>query len=152
MEEATMAVKTNALGRRLDRPLGGCPANNFLDQIIQFIGSERTSYWGCGPGAVGMTVRRLLQRSSASAEENILLCAAYRRTLRGLYLVDRNDPVCEMVARRIIEIAGTEIRDPKQISRIAIEQFSYRESCRPAAMAAARPTAMTSSPFRSSMD
>ncbi len=72
-----------------------------------------------------MTIRRLLRNCSASAEEIARLYVAYRKTLRGLCLVDRNDPVCEMVARRIIEIAGTGIRDPKQISRIAIEQFGY---------------------------
>lgn len=72
-----------------------------------------------------MTIRRLLCNCSTSDEEITPLYVAYRRTLRGLCLVDRNDPVCEMVAHRIIEIAGTGVRDPKQISRIAIEQFGY---------------------------
>ncbi|MBR0773441.1 hypothetical protein JQ625_01220 [Bradyrhizobium diazoefficiens] len=69
-----------------------------------------------------MTVFRLLGSSSASPEEIKQLGIAYRKTLHGLCLVDRNDPVSEMVARRVIEIAGTGIRDPKQISRIAIGQ------------------------------
>jgi hypothetical protein len=73
-----------------------------------------------------MTIRRLLCNRSATAEETTRLYVAYRKALRGLCLVDRNDPVCEMVAHRIIEIAGTGVRDPKQISQIAIEQFDYR--------------------------
>ncbi|SFJ52706.1 hypothetical protein [Bradyrhizobium sp. Gha] len=70
-----------------------------------------------------MTIRRLLHNRSAPADEVHRLYVAYRKSLRGLCLVDRGDPVCEMVASRIIEIAGAGIRDPKRISRMAIEQF-----------------------------
>ncbi|HEV2153944.1 hypothetical protein [Bradyrhizobium sp.] len=70
-----------------------------------------------------MTIRLLLHDCSAPADEVSKLYGAYRRTLRSLYLVDRGDPVCEIVARRIIEIAEAGVRDPKLISRMAIEQF-----------------------------
>lgn len=70
-----------------------------------------------------MTIRRLLRNCSASPEEIARLYAAYRKTLRRLSLVDRNDPVCEIVAWRVIDIAGTGVRDPEQIYRIAIEQL-----------------------------
>lgn len=70
-----------------------------------------------------MTIRRLLLNCPAPANEVCQLHEAYRRALHGLYLVDRGDPVCEIVARRIVEIAGTGVRDPEQIARIAIEQF-----------------------------
>lgn len=52
-----------------------------------------------------MTIRRLLHNCAAPADEISELYAAYRKTLHGLCLVDRDDPICEMVARRIIEIA-----------------------------------------------
>jgi hypothetical protein len=70
-----------------------------------------------------MTIRRLLHDCPAPTDEVSQLYAAYRKTLRGLCLVDRDDPVCEIVARRVIEISRTGVRDPKQISRMAIEQF-----------------------------
>jgi hypothetical protein len=38
-----------------------------------------------------------------------------------LFLVERNDPLTEIVARKIIEIGGTGIRDPVQISSMAIK-------------------------------
>jgi hypothetical protein len=39
-----------------------------------------------------------------------------------LSLVERNDPLTEMVARKIIEIGATE-SDPKKISDIAIKEI-----------------------------
>jgi len=38
---------------------------------------------------------------------------AYSFALRRLSLVDRNDPVCEIVARKVIEIDAAGIRDPQ---------------------------------------
>jgi hypothetical protein len=39
--------------------------------------------------------------------------------LRALYLVDRNDPLTEIVAKEVIEISRTGLRDPAQISSMA---------------------------------
>ncbi len=44
---------------------------------------------------------------------------AYRRTPRSLGLVDRADPIAEIVARKIIEIGATGVRDPDKIAMIA---------------------------------
>jgi len=73
-----------------------------------------------------MTIRRLLRDRSASADDVSRLYKVYRKTLRGLSLVDRGDPVCEWVARQIIAIAEAGVRDPKLISRIAIERCEGR--------------------------
>jgi hypothetical protein len=70
-----------------------------------------------------MTIRRLLQNSSISPEEIIRLRVAYQKTLHRLHLVDRNDPVSEIVAKQVIQIANTGVRDPAQICRIAIKQL-----------------------------
>jgi hypothetical protein len=37
--------------------------------------------------------------------------------------VDRNDPIADIVARKIIEVGATGISDPEQISKTAIEQL-----------------------------
>ena len=42
--------------------------------------------------------------------------------LRQLSLVDRNDPITEMIARKIIEIGATE-NDPVKISEMAIKRL-----------------------------
>jgi hypothetical protein len=68
-----------------------------------------------------MPINRLLARSSLGPEEIRLLNEAYEQTLRALNLVDRNDPLTEIVAKKIIEISQTITNDPAQISKLAIK-------------------------------
>jgi hypothetical protein len=70
-----------------------------------------------------MTIRRLLQQSAIPTEEIIRLRIAYQKTLHRLHLVDRNDPISEMVAKHILQIASTGVRDPARICEIAIKQL-----------------------------
>jgi len=53
-----------------------------------------------------MTIRRLLKNSSLPPEGVNRLVAAYQKTLRTLDLVDRHDPVAEIVANKVIEMAS----------------------------------------------
>jgi hypothetical protein len=68
-----------------------------------------------------MPINRLLAQSSLGPEEIRLLNEAYEQTLRALNLVDRNDPLTEIVAKKIIEISQTITNDPAQISKLAIK-------------------------------
>ncbi len=56
---------------------------------------------------------RLLQKSAFGPDDIKRLTADYESTLRVLELSDRNDPITEIVARRIIEAAqlASAIRD-----------------------------------------
>jgi hypothetical protein len=49
--------------------------------------------------------------------------AAYEKTLRTIGLVDRDDPITEMIARKLIEIAQTGVQDPAQLSAMAIREI-----------------------------
>jgi hypothetical protein len=49
------------------------------------------------------------------------LSDAYERTLKALSLADRTDPVTELVAQKIIEIAQTGHRNAERISTLVIE-------------------------------
>ena len=71
-----------------------------------------------------MAILRLLQDSQLAAEDMARLVAAYEKTLRALYLVDRIDPITELVARKVIEISQSDVRDPAQISRLAVMALS----------------------------
>jgi hypothetical protein len=68
-----------------------------------------------------MPINRLLAQSSLGPEEIRLLNEAYEQTLRALNLVDRNDPLTEIIAKKIIEISQTITNDPVQISKLAIK-------------------------------
>ncbi len=70
-----------------------------------------------------MTIRRLLKDRKLAPEETQRLNLAYKRTLRLLHLVDRNDPIAEMVAKKIIEIGIRGVRDPTEICKVAVTQF-----------------------------
>ena len=68
-----------------------------------------------------MTIHRLLQNVPFEPEDIDRLVIAYEETLRALGLSDRNDQITEIVAKKIIEIGQTGIRDPAQISQLAIK-------------------------------
>ena len=70
-----------------------------------------------------MPIARLLQNSSLGPAEQDILNVAFIRALRLLHLVDRNDPVCEIVARKVIEIGATGAGDPVVISEIAVRKL-----------------------------
>jgi hypothetical protein len=70
-----------------------------------------------------MTIHRLLQNTPLEPEEIERLVAAYGRTLRALALTERDDPLTQAVAKKIIEIGQSGIRDPEQISELALRAF-----------------------------
>ncbi|MBK3665914.1 hypothetical protein JJE66_32425 [Bradyrhizobium diazoefficiens] len=70
-----------------------------------------------------MAIYRLLQNSPLGPEEIAILTDAYERTLRALNLVDRNDPITEMVARKVIELAQRGVREAKQLSALTIKEL-----------------------------
>jgi hypothetical protein len=72
-----------------------------------------------------MPINRLLADSKLGPEEIKRLKAAYTYALRSLSVVDRNDcndPLTEMLARKMIEVGATE-SDPAKISEIAIKRL-----------------------------
>jgi hypothetical protein len=71
-----------------------------------------------------MPIYRLLQDSSLGPEEIAVLTDAYERTLRKLSLVDRNDPVAEMVARKIIELGQRGVREAAHLVELAVKELA----------------------------
>ena len=65
-----------------------------------------------------MPIKRLLAGNQLGAEEVEILTAAFNRALRLLGLVDRNDPLTELIAREVIEIGATSVRDPVEICKL----------------------------------
>jgi hypothetical protein len=58
-----------------------------------------------------------------SDEEIARLNYAYDRALKALSLVDRNDRLTEIVAKKVVEIGRTE-SDPVKISELAVEAIN----------------------------
>jgi len=67
-----------------------------------------------------MPINRLLKDSKLTPQDIDRLNKAYTLTLRALSVVDRNDPLTEIVARQVIAI-GTSVHDPAEIAKMALK-------------------------------
>ncbi len=82
-------------------------------------------FWNPVPGRQGYGRCPPIQEQRTATEEIRRLELAYKYALHSLSLVDRrDDPLTEMIARKIIEIGATGVRDPSEISEIAAKQLS----------------------------
>jgi hypothetical protein len=70
-----------------------------------------------------MTTHRLIQRLSFDQDDIERLSAAYEEALRALHISDRDDPINEIIAQRIIEGARAGVRDPNDLSKMAIKDL-----------------------------
>ena len=52
-----------------------------------------------------MAIYRLLENAHLNPEQITALTAAYEHCLQEMGLVDRNDPVTEIIAQKILEVA-----------------------------------------------
>jgi len=73
-----------------------------------------------------MAIYRIMEKSGFGPEDVQRMSDAYEEALRRLKLGDRNDPLTEIVAKLIIEIAQTGEKDPARICALAIERLKER--------------------------
>jgi hypothetical protein len=66
-----------------------------------------------------MPIHRLIQNLSFNQDDIERLAEA----LRALHISDRDDPINEIIAQRIIEGAGTGVRDPGDLCKMAIKDL-----------------------------
>ncbi|KRQ96330.1 hypothetical protein CQ10_31290 [Bradyrhizobium valentinum] len=70
-----------------------------------------------------MAIYRLLENTVFGPEEIERLVTAYEQTLRALGLKDRNDPITQLVAEKIIAVGRLGIEDPAEISKLALNKL-----------------------------
>jgi hypothetical protein len=75
-----------------------------------------------------MAIYRLLQNCAFAPEDIAPLVAAYEQCLRSLKLSDRSDPITGIIAKKIIEMAQTGIRDSDELSRLALTEIGLSGS------------------------
>ena len=69
-----------------------------------------------------MPIRRYITVEMESAEIK-RLNSAYAKALRMLDLVDRSDPVTEIVANKVIEVGTSGVTDPQEIAEMVVSHF-----------------------------
>jgi hypothetical protein len=70
-----------------------------------------------------MAIYRLLQNAGFGPEDIERMTTAYEKALVLLRLKDRADPMTEVIARRIIEVAQTGEKNPTLICASALESM-----------------------------
>jgi hypothetical protein len=73
-----------------------------------------------------MPINRLFREGKFKPEEVERLNRAFIFTLHHLDLVDRNDPVCEIVARKVMDIDAAGIHDPEEIANSQGNSLVFR--------------------------
>jgi hypothetical protein len=75
-----------------------------------------------------MAIFRLLENSALGLGPKEVSCiiAAYEQALHSLCVKDRDDPLTEMIAKKIIKIAQTGVHDAAQLSALAIKELQVR--------------------------
>jgi hypothetical protein len=70
-----------------------------------------------------MPIDKLFRAGKISPEEVQRLDRAFALTLKTLHFVDRNDVLCEVVARKVVEVDATGTRDPEEIAERAVREL-----------------------------
>jgi hypothetical protein len=70
-----------------------------------------------------MPINRLLKGSKLNPDDIELLTVALNLTLHELGLVDRDDFICNIVARKVLEIGTDSTRDPQEIASRALTRI-----------------------------
>ena len=70
-----------------------------------------------------MAIYRIFRTTVFEPEEIVIMSAAYEHCLRVLQLADREDPITELVAQKIIKVARTGEPDPAKISERALQEL-----------------------------
>ncbi len=73
-------------------------------------------------------IAQLLPAGAFGPEAVKAMTAAFEETLRELELLDHNDPLTEIVARKIIEGARLGVRDPIRLRELAVARFPERKN------------------------
>ena len=73
-----------------------------------------------------MPINRLLRDGKLAPEQAERLNRALKLVLGVLHLVDRNDPLTDLIAKKVIEVGATGVDDPSEISDIVIKHLRIR--------------------------
>jgi len=75
-----------------------------------------------------MPIYEIIRRQGVFAPEEVaMLGKVFEDLLQTLGLVDRQDPMTEMVAKKLVELATSGIRDPDRLKALTIQAFTQQQ-------------------------
>ena len=75
-----------------------------------------------------MAIYRLIAGGTFGPDEIKAMAAAYESALIDLQLMDRNDPLTELIAKAIVNVTATGERDPEKIKERALNALGVRRT------------------------
>jgi hypothetical protein len=74
-----------------------------------------------------MAIDRLIANGSFGPDEIEVMTAAYEGALVDLCVTNRDDPITELIAKSIVNVTATGVRDPVLIKERAINALGVRK-------------------------
>lgn len=74
-----------------------------------------------------MPIARVLREGAFAPDEVQAITAAYAQTCNLLLLTDRDDPLMDLVATKVLEIAQSGERDPNVVSLRVVKELLGRD-------------------------
>jgi hypothetical protein len=106
-------TKSKCVGNRTDEPRG---------VVLNLGGGECLRF-----GSFCMAIYRLIAKGTFGPDEIKAMTAAYEAALLDLGLVDRDDPITEIVAKAIVGVTDRGERDPAVIKERALNAIGARK-------------------------
>ena len=75
-----------------------------------------------------MAIYRLIANGSFGPDEVNAMVAAYESALTDLQLIDRNDPLTELIAKSIVNVTATGELDSEKIKERALSALGVRRT------------------------
>ena len=75
-----------------------------------------------------VAIYRLIASGTFGPDEIKAMAAAYEGALIDLQLMDRNDPLTELIAKAIVNVTATGERDPENIKERALNALGVRRT------------------------
>ena len=75
-----------------------------------------------------MAIYRLIADGTFGPDAIKAMVAAYEGALTDLRLIDRDDPLSELIAKAIVNVAATGERDPDNIKNRALNALGVRST------------------------
>jgi hypothetical protein len=81
-------------------------------------------------GGVTMAIYELLKRQGGvfGPEDVAMLGQVFEDVMQTLSFIDHGDPTAEMVAKKLVELATSGMRDPERLKAITVQAFVYRQA------------------------
>ena len=75
-----------------------------------------------------MPIYEILRRQGVFAPDEVaMLVKVFEDVLRALGLVDRKDPMTEMVAKKLVDLATAGMRDPDRLKALTVQAFTQQQ-------------------------